>query len=310
MEFWGAEVKSGLPLEVTPGENCLVHLSQASLGELKKEKGCESVTLFVTVDGKKLVLGRLSVDKFPQQQFDLVFDRTFKLSHNLKSGSIHFFGYKANNQLEEYPLKNIFCNYNETDSDGEIPFLTKEVEPNAKQEKSPAEAVEADTSKGKESDAGKQKVKIVEPIRDVNPEEVDESSSDDGMMSEDDEDDSQDEDDTDDSDGSASDESDDETPKKNVNAESSKKRPAESASKTPVQVKKAKVTPQKTDGKKAVSHVATPHPAKQAGKTPGNKPNQQTPKSTGSVTCNSCNRTFKSEQALDSHAKAKHSSGK
>ncbi|KAL6559247.1 hypothetical protein OROHE_006616 [Orobanche hederae] len=284
MEFWGAEVKSGSPLEVTPGENCLVHLSQASLGELKKEKGCESVTLFVTVDGKKLVLGRLCMDKLPQQQFDLVFDRTFELSHNLKSGK--------------------------TDSDEEIPLLCKEVEPKAKQEKSAAEAVKADTSKGKESDAGKQKVKIVEPIRDVNPEEVDESSSDDGMMSEDDEDDSQDEDDTEDSDGSGSDESDEETPKKNVKAESSKKRPAESASKTPVQVKKAKVTPQKTDGKKAGGHVATPHPAKQAGKTPGNKPNQQTPKSTGSVSCSSCNRTFKSEQALDSHAKAKHSSGK
>ncbi|KAL6507857.1 hypothetical protein OROGR_024052 [Orobanche gracilis] len=289
MEFWGAEVKSGLPLEVTPGEACL--------GELKKEKGCESVTLFVTVDGKKLVLGRLSLEKLHQQQFDLVFDRTFELSHNSKSGSVHFFGYKTINQLEDWRVL--------TDSDEEIPTLTTRADPKAKQEKSPADAVEDGTSKGKESDAGKHKVKIVEPTKYKNPEEVDESSSDDDMTSEDDEDDSQDEDDSDESDGSDSDETDEETPKK-VKAESSKKRPPESASKTPVQVKKAKVTPQETDGKKAGGHVATPHPAKQAGKTPGNKPNQQTPKSTGSVSCNSCNRTFNSEQARDSHSKAKH----
>ncbi|KAL6521145.1 hypothetical protein OROGR_017714 [Orobanche gracilis] len=306
MEFWGAEVKSGLPLEVTPGEGSLVHLSQATLGELKKEKGCESVTLFVTVDGKKLVLGRLCVDKLPQQQFDLVFERTFELSHNSKSGSVHFFGYKAINSFEED------ISGSESDSDEEIPLVAKSVvktEPKAEQEKSPAEAVKADTSKGKESDAGKQKVKIVEPIKDENSEDVDESSSDDDMMSEDDEDDSQDEDDSEDDDSSDSDESDEETPKK-VKAESSKKRPAESASKTPVQVKKAKVTPQKTDGKKPGGHVATPHPAKQAGKTPGNKPNQQTPKSNGSVSCNSCKRTFTSEKARDSHSKAKHSGGK
>lgn len=49
----------------------------------------------------------------------------------------------------------------------------------AKQEK-PAEAVKA---KGKESDAGKQKVKIVEPIKD------DDDDTSDDMMSEDDGDD-------------------------------------------------------------------------------------------------------------------------
>ena len=45
------------------------------------------------------------------------------------------------------------------------------------------------------------------------------------------------------------------------------------------------------DGKKVV-HVATPHPAKKAGKTPGNgeKSKQQSPKSAGSVTCKSCSR--------------------
>ncbi|KAL2487230.1 Histone deacetylase HDT1 [Abeliophyllum distichum] len=105
MEFWGAEVKSGEPLPVTPGEGMVLHLSQACLGELKKEKGNESICLFLKVDGKKLVLGTLFTEKLPQQQFDLVFDRDFELSHNWKNGSIYFYGYKASNPFEEeYPF--------------------------------------------------------------------------------------------------------------------------------------------------------------------------------------------------------------
>lgn len=78
---------------------------QACLDELKKEKRHESVCLFVNVDGKKLVLGTLFSDKLPQQQFDLVFDRDFELSHNWKNGSVYFYGYVANNSFgDEYPL--------------------------------------------------------------------------------------------------------------------------------------------------------------------------------------------------------------
>ncbi|PKU84590.1 Histone deacetylase HDT1 [Dendrobium catenatum] len=68
------------------------------------------------------------------------------------------------------------------------------------------------------------------------------------------------------------------------------KRKADSASKTPVPEKKAKlVTPagtQKTggDGKKSV-HIATPHPSKLGGKP------QQSPKSGGTAACKSCNRS-------------------
>ncbi|KAK6140088.1 hypothetical protein DH2020_026086 [Rehmannia glutinosa] len=271
----GVEVKSGEPLKVTPGDGMVLHLSQACLGELKKEKGNESVYLFVSVEGKKLVLGTLFTDKLPQQQFDLVFDRDFELSHNSKSGSVYFYGYRAILFLDlvfsliatELPEGES----DESESEEDIPLTIAnngKPEPKAKQEK-PVEAAKANAGKGKEPDAGKQK----------------------------------DEDDSDDESG----ESDEETPKK---AEPSKKRPAESATKTPVQDKKAKVTPQKTDGKKVSGHVATPHPAKQAGKTPATKPNQQTPKSGGSHSCKSCNRNFGSEQALESHSKAKHAGGK
>lgn len=291
MEFWGAEVKSGETLKVEPGEGMVLHLSQACLGELKKEKGNESVCLFVNVNGKRLVLSTLFSEKLPQQQFDLVFDRDFELSHNWKSGIVYFYGYKASNPFEEE-----MSGGSDEESEEDIPLVAVnngKPEPKAKVEK-PVEADKATASKGKES-AGKQKVKIVEP----NPEDDDSDDS----MSEDEDDDSEDEDEDDSDDESG--ESDEETPQK---AEPSKKRASESATKTPVQDKKAKVTPQKTDGKKVGGHVATPHPAKQAGKVLANKPNLQTPQS--GALCKTCSRTFGSEKALESHTKAKHTASK
>ncbi|XP_073155020.1 histone deacetylase HDT1-like [Henckelia pumila] len=301
MEFWSAEVKSGETFKVVPGDGMVLHLSQASLGEMKKEKGNESVCLFVSVEGKKLVLGTLFSDKLPQQQFDLVFDNNFELSHNWKSGSVYFFGYKATNPLDEDELPGGVLDES-SDSEEDIPnTLATNGKPlsKAKPEK-PAETGKAVAAKGKDSNSGKQKVQIVEPPKGVKPQDDDDDSSgDDGMMSEEDE--SEEEDDEDDS-GDESDESDEETPKK---VEPSKKRAAES--KTPVSDKRAKVTPQKTDEKKGGVHVATPYP-KQANKTPANKPNQQTPKGAGSSShsCKTCNRTFGSDKALESHSKAKH----
>ncbi|KAF0935588.1 hypothetical protein E2562_034978 [Oryza meyeriana var. granulata] len=101
-----------------------------------------------------------------------------------------------------------------------------------------------------------------------------------------------------------------ETPKN-----TSKRRAAEISLKTLASDKKTKVaTPsiQKTGDKKGI-HVATPHPAKQAGKTPVNSDNEKE-KSLGSggwsIACKSCNKTFNSELALQSHSKAKHYSMK
>ncbi|XP_047322625.1 histone deacetylase HDT1-like [Impatiens glandulifera] len=98
--------------------------------------------------------------------------------------------------------------------------------------------------------AAKQKVSIVEPKNDSSDESEDDSDEDmegDSDDSDDDKDDFDDEEET-------------TTPKKSIN---DKNRANDSASKTPVQAKKAKAdtTPQKKDGKK-VAHVATPHPVK------------------------------------------------
>uniref|UniRef100_A0A803N012 C2H2-type domain-containing protein n=1 Tax=Chenopodium quinoa TaxID=63459 RepID=A0A803N012_CHEQI len=86
-------------------------------------------------------------------------------------------------------------------------------------------------------------------------------------------------------------------------AASGKKRPNADA-KTPESKKAKLVTPQKTDGKKGAAHTATPHPSKKGGKTPGDK---SASKSAGSVSCDSCKKTFNSDVALQSHNKAKHS---
>ncbi|CAH2079109.1 unnamed protein product [Thlaspi arvense] len=86
-----------------------------------------------------------------------------------------------------------------------------------------------------------------------------------------------------------------------------KKRANEAAPKRHVSAKKAKdeVTPKKTEDKKK-GHTATPHPTKKGGKTPATA----TP-----VSCGSCKKSdslsiFNSENALESHNKAKDSAAK
>ncbi|KAG6596537.1 Histone deacetylase HDT3, partial [Cucurbita argyrosperma subsp. sororia] len=313
----GAEVKAGEPLLVSPGEENILHLSQACLGE-SKSKGSEQVFLYVKVGNQKLVLGTLSSEKFPQVSFDLVFDKDFELSHNWKNGSVHFTGYLSLLPEEEESY---------TDSEEDLP---QAVIDNGKPEPQPQPQPKKDEKPG--TSGTKKKVQIVEPNKggsidtkkneDSSDEDddEDEDSSDDENANGGEEDDSDDEnefsgDDSDDDDENEdlddSMEEDEQTPKK---AEASKKRPLEAANKAPAPDKKTKlVTPQKTDGKKGVPHVATPHPSKQAGKMPAasDQNKQQTPKSaSGAFPCKSCKRAFGSETALQSHTKAKHSAEK
>lgn len=315
MEFWGLEVQPGKTVKVDPGENKLLHLSQASLGEVK-DKGNEGVPVFVKFDNKKLVIGTLSADKCAQIQYDLVFEKEFELSHGSKNTSIYFLGYKTVIQ-EEGELSDEMDTESESDEE-DIPLAqningkseVKEEKPKPSAGK--PNAIKADASVAK----SKPKIEVVKDEKqkadenddddDDDESEEDDSDGDEDML---DEDDDSDEEDADES----SDEEEEATPKK---VETGNKRPAGSALKTPAPEKKAKVISpagnQKTgaDGKKG-SYVATPYPAKQ-GKTPANsdKSKQQTPKSAGSISCNSCSRTFNSDNALQAHTKAKHSGGK
>nr|GLL46380.1 histone deacetylase HDT1-like isoform X2 [Ipomoea trifida] len=137
----------------------VLHLSQANLGEAKKDKGGESICLYVTVDEKKLVLATLNTEKLPQQQFDLVFDRDFEISHNWKNGilwyhikvvclviSLTMFSFVLTDEEDD-----------EFDSDEDIPLHTSNGKPDtkAKPEK-PAVADKANATK--DSASGKQKV--------------------------------------------------------------------------------------------------------------------------------------------------------
>ncbi|KAK1276980.1 Histone deacetylase HDT2 [Acorus gramineus] len=271
MEFWGVEVKSGESIKCEPGEQRFIHLSQACIGEPKKEKN--DIQVFVKVDDKKLVLGTLSAEKYPQISYDLVFEKEFELSHSGKNNSELF-----SSSDEEQPVRKANGKAKLKD---EVPKLVA-----AKDEAK----VDAKLNSGKVSD---------------DDSEDDDTSEDDELDNETESDRSDDEEGSDDEDASDADEV---TPMK---VESSKKRVAESATKTPVPEKKAKlVTPSKgektgADGKKS-GHTATPHPSKQAAKTPATDKQKQTPKSAGSVACKSCSKTFNSDNALQAHSKAKH----
>ncbi|THF99910.1 hypothetical protein TEA_007818 [Camellia sinensis var. sinensis] len=284
----GVEVKAGQPLKVNPEVGSVIHISQAALGEGKKGKGNDIVPLWVNINGKKLVLGSLSAEKFPQVSFDLVFEKEFELSHDWKDGSVYFCGYSADNQFE-YPLClflvscavdfsfaviNVFISIFNEDDSSEDEDIRRLITENGKDESKGEEAKPA-ASKGKAAKLPKV------------------------MMDASDDSDSEDEDDTDEEDDEE--EEDEETPQK---AElSKKKRPTESVSKTPVPAKKAKLdTPQKTDGKKGGGHTATPHPAKQAGKTPNTseKSKEKTPKSDSKVSCKSCSKSVMMDASDDS----------
>lgn len=76
---------------------------QAALGESKKS---DNALMYVKVGDQKLAIGTLSIDKYPQIQFDLVFDKEFELSHTSKTTSVFFSGYKVEQPMEEdeYPF--------------------------------------------------------------------------------------------------------------------------------------------------------------------------------------------------------------
>uniref|UniRef100_A0A1D1XJ53 Histone deacetylase HDT2 n=2 Tax=Anthurium amnicola TaxID=1678845 RepID=A0A1D1XJ53_9ARAE len=309
MEFWGIEVKPGESTKCEPGDDTYLHLSQASLGEVKNDKDIdkdnESIPIYLKFNDQKLVIGTLSADKCPQITYDLVFEKEFELSHNWKNGSVFFVGYKTL-MMDDGPddfTDNSTCSESE---DEDIP--ANEVN------ESKNELAKVNANPQKADNAVAKPIVKAEELKKADEDDDDDDSSDDN------EDDSDDEgmldaedgsDDEDEDEDESSDEEDEETPKK----ADGKKRPHESASKTPAPDKKAKlVTPggsKKTgggaDGKKG-GHTATPHPAKHAGKTPAtnDKSKQQTPKSTGSVACKSCTRTFKDDNALQAHTKAKH----
>lgn len=295
--FSAVEVKPNVPLHVEPGEDMLVHISQACLGE-NTNKGNEPIRIYLKVGDQKLIIGTLSHEKFPQLATEIVLERGFELSHSWKHGSVFFSGYKVDASDDPESETDDMTDDEPVVASNKVPavansgvrqvnFKVPDEDVKAKQDDDDSDEESTDDSEDDSEDSGDEEEKKV-------PAEVD--------SGEDDEDDSSDEDEDD--------SSDDETPKK---PEEPKKRAAEAeSSKKPTSNKKAKfVTPQKTESKKPHVHIATPHPSK-AGKNSGSSngeasKQQQTPKSAGAFGCKTCNRSFTTEMGLQSHTKAKHS---
>ncbi|XP_076960857.1 histone deacetylase HDT1-like isoform X1 [Bidens hawaiensis] len=257
MEFWGVEVKPNETLKVTVEDLKLLHISQVALGEVKNGKKVENVPVKVNINDRKFVVGTLSSEHVPQIIFDLVFEQDLELSHGWKDGSVYFCGYIADNPVE-YPF----------DDSGPDSDSSDEEEP---------VAVNAD------------RVPEEKPLNKVNA-KVESSSDDDSEDESDDDSDkslnkvtakvesSFDDDSEDDSEHSSDDDSDDESMEDDDSEEEKDvepvKRPAESASKSPVSVKKAKFnTPQKSGGKKGgqATPQANSKPSFKKGKKGGNR---------------------------------------
>ncbi|THU68195.1 hypothetical protein C4D60_Mb08t01360 [Musa balbisiana] len=296
MEFWGVEIKPEEIVKVDPGEDKYLHLSQASLGETKKDKGNENILIYVKFNNQKLVLGTLSADKCAQIQYDLVFEKEFEISHNSKNAK------SDSDADEDIRLEHIVNGKTNV----------KDEQPKSTAGKPNVSAAKVKPKVDELKKADKQKANK-EDDEDEEESEEDESDDDEDTAKAEAEDDS----DSEDEDEDESSDEDEATFKK---AEPSNKRPAGSALKTPVSEKKAKLRvsqgpggSQKKGGVgKKDGQPATPNAAKRSGKTPAtnDKSKQQTPKSAGSINCKSCGKKFNSENGLQAHTKAKHGGAK
>ncbi|KAH0467061.1 hypothetical protein IEQ34_004299 [Dendrobium chrysotoxum] len=299
MEFWGVEVKPGQTVKCEPGDERYLHLSQASLGEIKKDKGTENVPVFVKFNDQKLVLGTLSTENCAQIQYDIVFEKEFELSHGSKNTSSDVEAYLNDpKEIGEGWLKK-----NNLVKPGKVAAADKD------------DTVAAKAKTGKQDKVEKPKLDgIQNKVEDDDEEDEDEDDSTEESDDDDDDDDDVDDEelakgmiDSDSDDEDKDDSSEDE--KANLKAENGKKRSADAALKSPIGKKAKIITPAgnlKIGDTKKGSQTPIPQITKQA----GNKAKQQTPKSSGSVMCKSCSKSFNTENALQSHTKAKHSGAK
>ncbi|TVU36109.1 hypothetical protein EJB05_18025, partial [Eragrostis curvula] len=236
----GVVVRPGETVKCDPGE-IYCHLSQIAL---QAGMGNEDVRVFVKVSGQEILLGTLSVGKYPQHTTSLVFDKEFELLHTSKTSNIFAIGYKFTTSDASTG--------EDDESDDEvplaIPLYSNSEESATTQSAKPKPTLEEAKSPGK--------VKA-----DVDGNDEDDS---DESKSGDDED-SSDEDDSENSDEGVVEEDSPKKAKANI-------RPAKTPLKTSL-VKKAKIeTPSKTGSSTAKKsghvHVETPHPLKKVKKTP------------------------------------------
>ncbi|KAF4384804.1 hypothetical protein G4B88_000200 [Cannabis sativa] len=272
-------VKSGKS-EVVEHDGSFLHIAKVCLGDIKKDAGSEPVILTAKVGDQKFVIGRLS-QKIPQLSVDLVFEKSFELAHNYSNSES-----ESDSEDKNVPISidnGVVSGNLQSEEDENVAKSNKVLNSGQRGSVGPCGDEENDSSSDDDYDIGDE-----EQVNDDEKSSEDEDGSDDEDGSEDEE---------------SGDSEEDEGEEKKVDM--GKKRPAEAA--TPATFKKAKlVTPEKTDsksgGSKVRSHVATPHPAKQAKTTAAI--------SGKAFSCTTCNRSFGSDIALQSHSKAKHAPAK
>ena len=71
---------------------------------LQDDKGDEDVRVFVKVNGNRILIGTLSVDKYPQCKIGLVFEKEFELMHTSKNSNISAIGFKFREGKRKYPF--------------------------------------------------------------------------------------------------------------------------------------------------------------------------------------------------------------
>ncbi|XP_021305986.1 histone deacetylase HDT2 isoform X2 [Sorghum bicolor] len=297
-EYWGVVVRPGATVKCDPGE-FYCHVSQIALQD---SKGNEDVRVFVKADGKKFLIGTLSVDKYPQYTTSLVFEKEFELLHTSKTSTISALGYKFSETSTEEG----------DESNEEVPQAIP-LYPNADDDKS--KESKCGVEKPAATESSKSKVSLEEAkVPDKHKADVggdDNDESDEDVDSEDGES-GDDESSSDEDDGESSNEDDDEDSPKSTKRNN---RPAETPLKTPPG-KKARITTPSM-GKKSVSddakrsnhvHVATPYPSSKQVKT-ARSIIDNSKQSTG-YACKSCSKTFYSSVGLETHCKVKHSACK
>uniref|UniRef100_A0A0E0JSJ4 Uncharacterized protein n=1 Tax=Oryza punctata TaxID=4537 RepID=A0A0E0JSJ4_ORYPU len=269
----GIEVKPGKAVSFNAGDECVIHISQVALGATKK-KGSENVVVYVKVDGKKTVIGNLSAKNHPQFMCDLFIGNEFELSHSSKTTSV----FLCDEDAEMPDIREIMGKH-----------LGRPVAEEDKKEDSGdgmdlSSSDDDDSTDSSSSDDGDDECSDEDDGSDELPAEMESPTS---MESSKEEDGSDGEDESSSSMVSTDeeDESDeeDEIPEK---PESSKMTAAGPTPSSGNKLKTATPPGQKTGDKNT-------HPAKEDGKTPSiSKPNEESPKSSGTHACKSCSNCF------------------
>ncbi|KAG7637691.1 hypothetical protein ISN45_At02g021950 [Arabidopsis thaliana x Arabidopsis arenosa] len=138
MEFWGIEIKPGKPFKVIQKDGFMVHASQVTLGDVEKVKKDENFAVYVKIGGDENGFMIGNLSqKFPQFSIDLYLGHEFEISHNSTS-SVYLIGYRTFDAFDELD--------EEIDSDSELDeYMEQQIAALPQNEINPEEDDESDS---------------------------------------------------------------------------------------------------------------------------------------------------------------------